>query len=93
MTAHSVEAEQSLLGALLLRPAAWSEIAESVAADDLYRPDHRLIFSAVALLAERNEPADAVTVSEYLQRAGQLEAVGGRAYLAAAHALFKSVSK
>ena len=50
--------------------------------DDLYRADHRLIFSAVAALVERNQPPDAVTVSEHLQRLGQLEAAGGLPYLA-----------
>lgn len=81
-TAHSTEAEQSLLGALLLEPSAWREISDGVTADDLYRAGHRVIFKAIAELAERNQPADAVTVSEHLQRAGQLEAVGGREYLA-----------
>ena len=50
--------------------------------EDLYRADHRLIFSAVAELVERNQPPDAVTVSEHLQRNGQLEAAGGLPYLA-----------
>ncbi|HET7607624.1 MAG TPA: DnaB-like helicase N-terminal domain-containing protein, partial [Gammaproteobacteria bacterium] len=79
---HSVEAEQSLLGGLMLDQRAWDQIADLVAADDLYRADHRLIFSAVAALVERNQPPDAVTVSEHLQRLGQLEAAGGLPYLA-----------
>jgi replicative DNA helicase len=79
---HSVEAEQSLLGGLMLDQRAWDQIADVVAADDLYRADHRLIFSAVAALVERNQPPDAVTVSEHLQRLGQLEAAGGLPYLA-----------
>jgi replicative DNA helicase len=79
---HSVEAEQSLLGGLMLDQRAWDQIADVVAADDLYRADHRLIFGAVAALVERNQPPDAVTVSEHLQRLGQLEAGGGLPYLA-----------
>jgi len=79
---HSVEAEQSLLGGLMLDQRAWDQIADVVTADDLYRADHRLIFSAVAALVERNQPPDAVTVSEHLQRLGQLEAAGGLPYLA-----------
>jgi len=79
---HSVEAEQSLLGGLMLDQRAWDQIADVVIQDDLYRADHRLIFSAVAALVERNQPPDAVTVSEHLQRLGQLEAAGGLPYLA-----------
>jgi replicative DNA helicase len=79
---HSVEAEQSLLGGLMLDQRAWDQIADVIAAEDLYRADHRLIFGAVAALVERNQPPDAVTVSEHLQRLGQLEAAGGLPYLA-----------
>jgi replicative DNA helicase len=79
---HSVEAEQSLLGGLMLDQRAWDQIADVVDADDLYRADHRLIFGAVAALVERNQPPDAVTVSEHLQRLGQLEPAGGLPYLA-----------
>ncbi|HJR69201.1 MAG TPA: replicative DNA helicase, partial [Gammaproteobacteria bacterium] len=79
---HSVEAEQSLLGGLMLDQRAWDQVADVVNASDLYRADHRLIFAAVAALAERNQPPDAVTVSEHLQRSGQLEAAGGLSYLA-----------
>ncbi len=79
---HSVEAEQSLLGGLMLDQRAWDQIADVVTAEDLYRADHRLIFGAVAALVERNQPPDAVTVSEHLQRLGQLEAAGGLPYLA-----------
>ena len=79
---HSVEAEQSLLGGLMLDQRAWDQIADVVAAEDLYRADHRLIFGAVASLVERNQPPDAVTVSEHLARLGQLEAAGGLPYLA-----------
>jgi replicative DNA helicase len=79
---HSVEAEQSMLGGLMLDQRAWDQIADVVSAEDLYRADHRLIFGAIAALVERNQPPDAVTVSEHLQRLGQLEAAGGLPYLA-----------
>jgi len=79
---HSVEAEQSLLGGLMLDQRAWDQIADVVHVDDLYRADHRLIFSAIAELVQRNQPPDAVTVGEHLQRTGQLEAAGGLPYLA-----------
>ena len=79
---HSVEAEQSLLGGLMLDQRAWDQIADVVHVEDLYRADHRLIFGTIAELVERNQPPDAVTVAEHLQRGGQLEAAGGVAYLA-----------
>jgi replicative DNA helicase len=79
---HSVEAEQSLLGGLMLDQRAWDQIADVLRVEDLYRADHRLIFGAIADLVERNQPPDAVTVSEQLQRNGQLEAAGGLPYLA-----------
>jgi replicative DNA helicase len=79
---HSVEAEQSLLGGLMLDQRAWDQIADIVSAEDLYRADHRLIFATVADLVERGQPPDAVTVSEHLQRLGQLESAGGLPYLA-----------
>jgi replicative DNA helicase len=66
----------------MLDQRAWDQVADVLRVDDLYRADHRLIFSAVADLVERNQPPDAVTVSEYLQRNGQLEAAGGLPYLA-----------
>ncbi len=79
---HSVDAERSLLGGLMLDLRAWDQIADAVGIEDFYRADHRLIFDAVATLVERNQPPDAVTVSEQLQRQGQLEAAGGPGYLA-----------
>ena len=78
---HSLEAEQSVLGGLMLDNSAWDTIADAVSAMDFYRRDHRLIFAAIGELAERNEPSDAVTVSEQLERKGELEDAGGLAYL------------
>lgn len=79
---HSLEAEQSLLGGLMLDQRAWDQIADAVGLDDFYRADHRLIFEAIGTLTERDQPPDAVTVSEYLERQGRLEAAGGLDYIA-----------
>ncbi|MCA1799323.1 MAG: replicative DNA helicase [Xanthomonadaceae bacterium] len=79
---HSIEAEQAVLGGLMLDNAAWDQVADRVAEPDFYRNEHRKIFAAIAALAERNDPFDAVTVSEWLTRNGALDAVGGLSYLA-----------
>ncbi len=78
---HSVEAEQALLGGLLLDSVAWDNVADVVTREDFYRPDHQLIFAAIADLAGEGKPCDVVTVSQELERAGKLEAAGGLAYL------------
>jgi replicative DNA helicase len=78
---HSIEAEQSLLGGLMLDSAAWDQVADRVLAEDFYRHDHRLVFEAVAALIERNQPCDAVTLSGHLESQGVLDQVGGLAYL------------
>jgi replicative DNA helicase len=78
---HSIEAEQSLLGGLMLDSAAWDQVADRVLAEDFYRHDHRLVFEAVAGLIERNQPCDAVTLSGHLESQGVLDQVGGLAYL------------
>ncbi|WP_019625604.1 replicative DNA helicase [Thioalkalivibrio sp. ALJT] len=78
---HSEEAEQSVLGGLMLDNAAWDRVADRITAEDFYRHDHRLIFRAVSSLADRNAPFDMVTVSEQLDRTAELEEAGGMAYL------------
>ncbi|MCJ7557408.1 MAG: replicative DNA helicase, partial [Gammaproteobacteria bacterium] len=78
---HSVDAERAVLGGLMLDNLAWERIADLVAVDDFYRHDHRLIFNAIGELAEKNQPLDAVTVSEYLDRNQQLEQMGGLSFL------------
>jgi replicative DNA helicase len=78
---HSVEAEQSVLGALLIDTTAWDQAADIVSAEDFYRPDHRLIFEALAELTLGGRPGDVVTVAEALERRGRLEEAGGLAYL------------
>jgi replicative DNA helicase len=78
---HSIEAEQAVLGGLLLDASAWDQVADAINENDFYRPDHKLIFEAIAALAGAAKPCDVVTVSEQLERTGKLEAVGGLAYL------------
>ncbi|MBN1238191.1 MAG: replicative DNA helicase [Gammaproteobacteria bacterium] len=79
---HSLEAERSVLGGLMLDQRAWDQIADALDAEEFYRADHRLIFQAIATLVERDLPPDAVTVSEVLARQGELDAAGGLDYLA-----------
>ncbi len=78
---HSVEAEQAVLGGLLIDPPAWDQVGDIVVADDFYRPDHRLIFTAYAELVTQSKPADVVTTAEQLERHGRLADAGGLAYL------------
>jgi replicative DNA helicase len=78
---QSIEAEQSVLGALLIDKDAVIEVADFLRPDDFYRGHHGTIYGAVIDLYERREPVDLVTVSEVLERTGQLDAVGGSAYL------------
>ncbi len=79
---HSVEAEQALLSGVMLDFAAWDQVADAVTASDLYRADHRHIFTAIAELVELGQPPDAVTVSEHLSMQGRLEEAGGMDYVA-----------
>ncbi|HEX2586398.1 MAG TPA: replicative DNA helicase [Steroidobacteraceae bacterium] len=79
---HSVEAEQSVLGGLMLDNSTWDAVADRITQEDFYRRDHQLIFGAIVDLASRSEPLDAVTVAEQLERVDQLEAGGGLDYLA-----------
>ena len=78
---HSVEAEQAVIGGLLIDALAWDQIGDLIVADDFYRPDHQLIFAALAELIASGKPADVVTASGQLEGSGRLEAAGGLAYL------------
>jgi replicative DNA helicase len=78
---HSIEAEQAVIGGLLLDTAAWDNVADVVKFEDFYRPDHQLIFEAIGALAGNGKPCDVVTVSEQLERNGKLTEAGGLAYL------------
>jgi replicative DNA helicase len=78
----SIEAEQSVLGGLLIDPDAWEKIADVIDAGDFYAKDNRLIFEAIKALENDNEPVDIVTVSERLnQQRGRLDDVGGVSYV------------
>jgi len=79
---HSVEAEQAVLGGLMLDSSAWDSVADIVRVGDFYRRDHQLIFEAISELVEKQSPCDAVTVSEVLSAKGIVDEVGGLAYLA-----------
>jgi replicative DNA helicase len=78
---QSIEAEQSVLGALLIDKDAVIEVAELLSAPDFYRQHHGTIYAAILDLYERREPVDIVTVSEVLERQEKLEEIGGSAYL------------
>lgn len=78
---HSLEAEQSVLGGLLLDNSAWDRIADLLSEGDFYRDEHRRIYRQISKLFERGKPVDAVTVAEALDSAGQGEQTGGLAYL------------
>ena len=78
---HSIQAEQSVLGGLMLDNQTWDAVADKVVESDFYRKDHRLIFRTIEQLADKQEPFDVITLSEALNTAGQLEDAGGLAYL------------
>jgi replicative DNA helicase len=78
---HSVEAEQSVIGAILLDSNAMDRIEGVVTEADFYRQEHRLIFAAAHTLANAGKPVDVITVAEVLEAAGSLERIGGLAYL------------
>lgn len=78
---YSIEAEQSVLGGLLLDNRAWNDIADRLAEQDFYRADHQLIWRAICDLIGAARPCDFVTLTEHLRARGQLEDAGGLAYL------------
>ena len=78
---QSIEAEQSVLGGLLLDNASWDRVADILGENDFYRADHRAIFRHIAQLIEQNKPADMLTVSEALRLSGKLDEVGGQTYV------------
>jgi len=81
MPPHSIEAEQSVLGGLLLDNNAWDKIGDVLSESDFYRDEHRRIFRAIQKLMERSKPADVITVSEALENAGDKDSTGGLAYV------------
>lgn len=78
---QSIEAEQAVLGALLISEDAISRVLDSIEAEYFYKKSHQLIFSAMLDLFEKHEPIDMVTVSEHLKNRGELEQVGDRKYI------------
>ncbi len=78
---HSIEAEQALLGGLMISARAFDQIADRVGEGDFYREDHRLIFRAVRDLHVGGKPVDAITVSEWFDRRGDLGRIAGGTYL------------
>ncbi len=78
---HSIEAESSVLGGLLLDNSAWDRVSDLLSEDDFYRFEHRMVFGAVGALINLSRPADVVTVFEQLTSQGKAEEIGGLAYL------------
>lgn len=79
---HSIEAEQSVLGSMLIDPESWDKVAERVVEDDFYNRSHKIIFQAILKLLAANQPVDLLTVTDELSKHDQLEEVGGFAYVA-----------
>ena len=79
---QNIEAEQSVLGAMLIDKDALFEVAEILSAEDFYREVHQKIFESIMALSNKGEPVDLVTVCEELQSRGLLDKVGGAVYLA-----------
>ncbi|CAH0532418.1 Replicative DNA helicase [Vibrio stylophorae] len=82
MPPHSLEAEQSVLGGLMLDNERWDNVAEKVVAKDFYSRAHRLIFGSIQAILDNGQPLDLITLSEHLELHEKLEEVGGFAYLA-----------
>ena len=78
---HSIDAEQAVLGGLMLAPGALDNVADRLGEDDFYRKDHRLIWRAINELANKGMPCDAVTLGDWFESNGLAEMVGGAGYL------------
>jgi replicative DNA helicase len=78
---HSIEAEQAVLGGLMLDSNAWDSITDRLTEQDFYRPEHRIIYQAMVSLSVQDRPIDVITVSECLEGTKQIENIGGLAYL------------
>ncbi|ALN86032.1 replicative DNA helicase [Lysobacter capsici] len=78
---QSIEAEQAVLGGLMLAPDAYDRVADQIVEEDFYRRDHQLIYRAIRELAEKSRPFDAVTLGEWFESQGLVEEVAGGAYL------------
>src|SRR4051794_16235624 len=78
---HSIEAESSVLGGLLIDNAAWDRVGDLLTDNDFYRYEHKLIYSGIGALVNASKPADVITVYEHLQALGKAEEIGGLPYL------------
>ena len=78
---HSIEAEQSVLGGLLLESQAWDLVSDRLVDEDFYRQDHRLIYQAIRRVYDQGRPCDLITVAESLEQSEELDRAGGMAYL------------
>lgn len=78
---HNIEAEQSILGSLMLEKEAWDSISDAIRADEFYKPSHQKIFQTIEELHRKNLPVDLITVSNLLQGKGEIELIGGAEYL------------
>ncbi|MBX3689072.1 replicative DNA helicase [Dokdonella sp.] len=78
---HSIEAEQAVLGGLMLAPEAWERVADRLGVDDFYRKDHRLIYRAIEELSNKSMPCDAVTLGDWFTANNLAEMVGGASYV------------
>lgn len=79
---HSIEAEQAVLGGLMLDNNAWEQVSDRIVEQDFYRTDHRVIFRTISALALQEKPIDLLTVSERLETQNEINEVGGLGYLA-----------
>jgi len=78
---HSIEAESSVLGGLLLDNSAWDRVGDLLVDGDFYRHEHQLVYAAIGALINASKPADVITVFEHLQNQGHADSVGGLGYL------------
>ena len=79
---QNLEAEQSVLGSLMVDEAAWDEVADIIVESDFYKPSHRIIFAAIRELHKKSQPTDVIVLSNFLLTNNKLESIGGPAYLA-----------
>src|SRR5688572_9709666 len=78
---HSIEAESSVLGGLLLDSSAWDRVGDLLKDSDFYRLEHKLVYAAIAAMAAANKPTDVISVYDYLQTLGNADDAGGLLYL------------
>ncbi|MCH1413743.1 MAG: replicative DNA helicase, partial [Glaciecola sp.] len=79
---HSIEAEQSVIGSMLISPDSWDKVAEIVIESDFYNRSHQVIYQSILKLLANNQPVDVITTSEHLELHDKLDEAGGFAYLA-----------